>query len=142
MKFIILLLTVIHFQTFAINSTSKSNEFCGVIGMYVVSPEGELEQFLFAGPPQCYNKNLKVNISKDWLVTACAYFTLQQNKPTYGNGEKLKWNSKIFYYLPTKPNVVYPKLDAGSGLDNPVVYVQGETLGSDHKFCDGILHKT
>ena len=140
MKLIIVLLAFFHFQSFAIDNTPKQLNFCGVIGMYAVSPDGQLEQFLFAGSPQCYDKKFNPDISKDWLKAACGYFTTQQHDSTYQKGEKQNWNSKIFYYLPTRPDVVFPNKDSGSSVENPVVYVKESILGDSHKFCDGVLH--
>ncbi|WP_156413740.1 hypothetical protein [Lacimicrobium alkaliphilum] len=141
MKFILLLLVFVHVHSTAMDSTSSFDTFCGLVGMYAVSPDGELEQFLFVGKAKCENQSVEVNISKEWLVTACAYFTTQKHKPTYQIGERLNWSSKIFYYNPARPTVVFPEQNAGVDLSNPVIHVQESIVESEHELCDGKLHK-
>lgn len=101
---------------------------CGVTFGFIVNPQSELISFKLYLPPRCNQPGVSVELSEAWKKTACAHFSTSSLGPTYKEGEPPKELFGNFFYRPSRPDVLYPTVNAGSSNRDPVVYVQESIL--------------
>ena len=105
---------------------------------YSVDPQGKLTHFEVYPPKNCRMETVELAVSPAWKKTACAVFATQAPPPT-PEGE-LRYFAYV--YDSDRPNVVFPRADAGISPENPVIEVEEsilETDGSPSGVCDGEL---
>jgi hypothetical protein len=116
----------------------KNNQFyfCAVMYSFQVSPEGDLEKFIFTPPHKCGGDLPDVTPSDAWKKTACGYFTTQTPRPTYKDGEEPKLMYSYYLMNPNRPGVVFPSRESGKSPEHPVIYVRDEILSSNPEAND------
>ena len=116
---------------------------CGVTFGFIVSPRHELTSFKLYLPPRCNQPSITVELSAAWKKTACAHFSTTRLSPTYKEGEPPREKFGNYFYRPSRPDVLYPTVNAGSSKRDPVVYIQEEILernsDANPHVCDGDL---
>jgi len=116
---------------------------CAVTYGFVVNPQSELTSFKLYLPPTCSQSDLAIVLSPAWKKTACAFFSTTKHGPTYKEGEPPRERYGNFFYRPSRPDVLYPTVNAGSSKRDPVLYVQESILNTDPEakphVCDGNL---
>jgi hypothetical protein len=116
---------------------------CGVTFAFIVSPQHELTSFKLYLPPLCNPPGVAVELSAAWKKTACAHFSTTKLSPTYKEGEPPQERFGNYFYRPSRPDVLYPTVNAGSSKRDPVVYIQEAILETtpDAKphACDHVL---